>query len=264
MALEDRVLVELHRAASLAGRPGVAVPSQDLEGVDQQTGSRARTYRALLRLVRSGRIINVRKDLIVLPDATGRTAMELPELIDAITPQPYLITGGRALQYHRLTDQHFFSITVLVPTRVARLAYRGETAAFLTTKPARIWGWQDDERPRFAAPERALVDVLSHSRYGVSFSQALNALHLAVERDPELIERLVGAVRRYGWAASARRVGLLVDRLFGDDAAAPFRAMIGDSRTPVLLRPGGPATGEVDRTWRVVVNATTELPAARP
>jgi predicted transcriptional regulator of viral defense system len=259
MALEDRVLVELHRAATLAGRPGVAVPSQDLEAADQQTGNRANTYRALLRLARAGRITTVRKDLAVLPDATGRAIVGLPELVDAVAPLPYLITGGRALEYQRLTDQHFFSTTVSVPARVTGFSYRGETAIFLTTSPAQIWGWQDDERPRFATPERVLTDVLGHSRYGVSLPQALSALHLAVDHDPELMGRLVESVRRYGSAAAARRVGLLIDRLFGDEAAAPFHEMIGSSRTPVLLRPSGSTKGEIDRTWRVVVNATAAL-----
>ena len=258
MALEDRVLVELHRAAALAGRPAVAVPSQDLEAADQQTGSRAKTKQALLRLSRAGRITPVRKDLLVLPDATGLVTVGLAELIDTVAPEPYLITGGRALQHCRLTDQHFFSTAVLVPTRVTTFSYRGETAAFLTARPEHIWGWEDDRRPRFAAPERALLDALNHPRYGVSFSQALSALRVAVSRDPGLIERLVISGRRYGSAAAARRVGLLVDRLLGSEAAMPFREMIGNSRTPVPLRPSGPAEGDVDRTWRVVVNATTE------
>jgi predicted transcriptional regulator of viral defense system len=261
IAIEDRVLVELHRAAVLSGRPGVAVPSQDLAGADQQTGGRARTKQALLRLARAGRIIAVRKDLLVLPDATGRATVGLAELVDAVAPAPYLITGGRALQHNRLTDQYFFTTTVLVPTPVRGFSYRGETAVFATTESRRIWGWNDDERPRYASPERVLMDVLSHSRYGVSLSQALQALRLAVDRDPEVTGRLVDSARRYGSAAISRRLGLLVDRLFGSEAAAPFAELIGKSRTPVLLRPGGPRKGDIDRTWRVMVNATIELGA---
>jgi hypothetical protein len=44
----------------------------------------------------------------VLPDATGRIDVGLADLIDVVAPQPYLITGGSALEYHNLTDQHFF------------------------------------------------------------------------------------------------------------------------------------------------------------
>ncbi len=58
---------------------------------------------------------------------------------------------------------------------------------FLATDPKQIWGWQGEERPRFATPERVILDVLSSTRYGVSFSQMLSALSLAVQRDPEFL-----------------------------------------------------------------------------
>jgi predicted transcriptional regulator of viral defense system len=256
--IEGQVLIELHRAAALAGRPGIVVPSVDLEGADQKTGSRSRTKGALSRLVRAGQILAVRKDLLVLPDATGRVTVGVPELVDAVAPMPYLITGGRALQQHKVTDQHFFSVAVLVPTRVSTFAYRGERAVFLATDPKRIWGWQRNARPRFASPERVILDVLSSTRYSVSFSQAVTALKLAVQRDPEFLVRLVPSLRRFESASTARRVGLLVDRLFGPNVAAPFRELIGGSRTPVLLRRGGNTQGQVDRQWRVIVNARIE------
>jgi predicted transcriptional regulator of viral defense system len=87
----------------------------------------------------------------------------------------------------------------------------------------------------------------------------LTALSLAVRRDPEFLERLVESVRRFQSVAAARRIGLLVDRFFGADSAAPFRQLIGESRTPVLLRRGGVTHGQVDATWRVIVNASTEI-----
>jgi predicted transcriptional regulator of viral defense system len=256
--IEDRVLVELHRASALGGRPGIVVPSADLEIADQQTGSRSRTKNAISRLIRANKVLAVRKDLLVLPDATGRVTVTVLELIDAVAPEPYLITGGRALQHHRLTDQHFFSVAVLVPTRVSTFIYRGERAVFLASAPKQIWGWQDDERPRIATPERVILDVLSNTRYSVSFSQALSALALAIQRDPKFLERLEASVRRFESNAAARRVGLLVDRLFGRDSAAPFHELIGESRTPVLLRSGGVTNGYIDHTWRVIVNASTE------
>jgi len=249
------VLVELHRAAALAGRPGIAVPSQDLEAADQHTGSRSRSKDAVWRLEKAGRVTSVRKDLLVLPDATGRINVGLADLIDVVAPQPYLITGGRALEHHNLTDQHFFSVAVLVPSRVTPIMYRSERATFFTTDKRNIWGGKG--RPRYATPERVIVDVLGSTRYGVSFSQALTALHQAGQRDPKFLGRLLASTRRFQSDAAARRVGLLVDRLFGSEAAAPFHELIGESRTPTLLRRGGRTDAELDPTWRVMVNAST-------
>ncbi len=254
-SIEDRVLIELHRAATLAGRPGIATPTQDLDIADQYTGSRSRTKDAIWRLEQAGRVTAVRRDLLILPDTTGRINVGLVQLIDVVAPQPYLITGGRALEYHNLTDQHFFSVAVLAPSRVTPIMYRGERANFFPTDKKNIWGGKG--HPHYATPERVIVDALASTRYGVSFSQVLTALSLLGERDPEFLGRLFVTARRFQSNAAARRVGLLVDRLFGSDAAAPFRELIGKSRTPTLLRRGGRTDGSLDSTWRVIVNAIT-------
>ena len=256
VSLENRVLLDMHRAAAVAGRRGIAVPSRDLAGADRESG-RKRTTQAISRLVRTGRVLPVRKDLLVLPDSTGIVTVGLPELVKAIAPTPHLITGGRALEENGLTNQHFFKIVVLVPSPVTPFSFRGETARFLQTDPKRIWGWQR-HGPRFADPERVLVDAVSHPRYGVSLTMALGALEYAAERNPEFLKRLAAAARRYNSAAAARRLGLVVERLFGEEAADPFTDLIGDSRTPVLLRATGVKEGPVDRKWRVIVNASTE------
>jgi predicted transcriptional regulator of viral defense system len=260
MTVVDRVLVQLHRASALAGRPGIVVPSLDLKAAAREFGDRS-ARQALWRLVRAGRVLSVRKDLDVLPDATGRVVVGMPELVGVVAPPPHLITGGRALEHDRLTNQHFFTVVVLVPRPVAGFAFRGEQAVFLTTEPGRIWGWQGDRGPHYATAERAVLDAVSHARYGVALPLAIEALRRAVERDREFLLRLVEAARRYDSTATSRRVGLLVDRLFGERAAAPFRELIGESRTPVLLRTTGSAEGAVDRGWRVIVNATVETEA---
>ena len=265
VTIEDVVLRELHRAALDAGRRGIAVPSADLEAVARRAGGRQTAKKALSRLVQAGRVVHVRRDLLVLPETTGLLGVDLVDLIDAVTPQPYLITAGRALEYFDLTDQHSFGLVVLVPSAATVLHFRGQSAAFFKTDPANIWGWEPDTRPRYALPERAIVDVLNHPRYGVSLTQALDAINRAASRDQLFLDRLFAAVRRYGAGprghssrTSARRVGLVVERLFGSDAAAPYLDLVGPNRAPVLMRPGGSPSGPLDSTWRVVVNAVLE------
>ena len=257
MTLEDRILVELHRAGNLSGRPGIVVPSNDLREVKERLGDQ-RVRDALKRLVHSGRALSVRQDLLVLPDATGRITVGIADLIDAIAPRPYLITGGRALEVHHLTNQHSFSVVTLVPRSVREFAFRGERAIFIETRETRIWGWVKGG-PHLALPERALLDAVTSPRYGVPFSMAIEALHGAAERDSNFINKLARAARRYDSAAVSRRLGLLVEKCCGHDAAEPFRNLLGESRTPVLLRPGGLPNGKIDTAWRVVVNASIQL-----
>jgi predicted transcriptional regulator of viral defense system len=261
VTLEDRVLIDLHRAASLAGRPGIVVPSHDLEATSGRL-SNQRARDALKRLVQSGRALSVRQDLVVLPDATGRVPIGVPELIEVVAPTLHLITGGRALEHHGLTDQHSFTVIVLVPRPVASFSFRGEKAVFLETRAARIWGWSRNG-PHYATPERAVLDAVSHPRYGVSLSMGIGSLHAAAERDPKFLSRLAEATRRDNSSTAARRVGLIVERIFGEDLAAPYLELIGSSRTPVVLRAGGQRTGPVDQKWRVNVNASIELEQAR-
>lgn len=265
MTIEDLVLRELHRAAVQAGRRGIAVPSADLDVVARQVGDRTAAAEALNRLVQAKRVVRARRDLVVLPDTTGLLSVDMADLVDAVAPQPYLITAGRALEHSDLTDQHSFGLVVLVPSEVTTLRYRGQTATFFKTDPTNIWGWEIEARPRYALPERALVDVLNHPRYGVSLAQALDALVRAASRDAAFLDRLFAAVLRYSAGprghssrSSARRVGLVVERLFGADAAAPYRDLVGMNRTPVLMRPGGSPSGPVDSRWRVVLNAVIE------
>lgn len=265
MTLDDDVLRELHRAAATVGRRGISIPSIDLGAAAKKIGGRKAAEEALGRLARAKRVTRVRRDLVVLPDATGLVDVRIENLIDVITPEPYLITGGAALERASLTGQHFFGIAVLTPSRVAKLEWRSQHANFFVTDPSNIWGDDDTPGPRFASPERAVIDALNHPRYGVPLAVVLEALKLAAARDEQFLGCLVAAVERYGAGrqahssrAAARRVGLVVERLFGERASVPYLDLIGANEAPALLRPGGKRTGEVDRRWRVLVNAAIE------
>ncbi len=258
MKLQHQVLRELSRAAAEAGRPGIAIPSVDLNYVTKRTGSRAGALKAIQRLVKSEQILSIRKDLLVLPDATGLLRIDLVDVIDAIAPRPYLITAGRALEHHHLSDQHSFGIIVLVPREVQKISWRGQTAAFMVTKPSKIWGWKSGHRHHYAEPARAIVDALNHPRYGVSLAQVLDALLLGAKKDSRLFDSLLKTVVRLDSKATARRTGLIVERLFGPERAEPYRQLIGENRNPVLLRPRGRDNGPLDLSWRVKVNAIVQ------
>jgi predicted transcriptional regulator of viral defense system len=258
MRLDDLVLREMHRAGLNAGRRGICLPSADLDTLAGVAGSRSAAQKAIQRLAGAGRVVRVRRDLLVLPDAMGLLGVDMPDLVDAVADRPYLITAGRALEHHELTDQHFFGVIVLTPGHLEKFSYRGQTATFLHTDPANIWGWEEAPGPRYALPERAIVDVLNHPRYAVTLTQAIDALLLAVSRDSTVTDRLLDTVIRYDSPSTARRVGLVVERFLGREAAAPYRELVGQNRSPVLMRSRGRRDGELDSAWRVRVNAILE------
>jgi predicted transcriptional regulator of viral defense system len=261
---DDLVLRELHRTAADSGRRGIAIPSVDLAALENIVPSRASALKALQWLVRSGRVVRVRKDLLVLPDAAGHLVVDMVDLVDAVAPRPYLITAGRALERLGLTDQHFFGLVVLTPGQTEPLTFRGQTAQFFRTNSERVWGAVSGPGPSHARAERAIVDALNHPHYGVSLTQTIDALLLAATRDARFLDRLHKTVVRYNSRGAARRVGLIIERFLGPEPAARYRDLIGENRSPVLMRPWGRPDGEFDPVWRVNVNALLEPERARP
>ncbi len=260
---DDLVLRELHRAAADSGRRGIAIPSVDVTALEKLIPNRSAALKAIQWLVRSGRVVRVRKDLLVLPDATGHLVVDMADLVEAVARPPYLITAGRALERHDLTDQHFFGLVVLTPGQIEPLTFRGQTARFFQTNQEHIWGAVRGPGPKYALAERAIVDALNHPRYGVSLTQSIDALRMAATRDTRFLNRLYKTVVLYNSPAAARRVGLIVERFLGPEPAAPYRDLIGENRSPVLMRPRGRPEGEFDPVWRVKVNALLEPERAR-
>jgi predicted transcriptional regulator of viral defense system len=257
-----RLSVQLARQASLAGRWPVLV-EDDLAAIDPVTGSRAASFAVLRRLAEIGQLEPVRRGTYVMRDETGVLRVDLLSLIDAVTPAPYLITAGRALAAHDLSDPHFRTAIVLVPRPRRPFTWRGDRVRYVVAPADRIWGARRSG-PRLAAPERAILDSIAHPRWGVTFSQAAEALRLALDRSPRFAARLATATRRYRNAATARRLGFLVEQIAGPDAAAPFRALRGSSRAATLLDPAGSRTGPYEPRWRVRVNADLDAVLATP
>jgi len=252
--------VALARQATLAGRWPVVV-EDDLAVIDALTGGRQASFATLRRLTRAGQLERVRRGAYVMRDETGVLRIDLHALIDALTPRPYLITGGRALATHDLSDQHFRTALVLVPSPRRDFDWRGEHVHHVLTARAKIWGAQSGGS-RVAGPERAILDSLVHPRWGVTLAQSVEALDLALQRWPRFAERLASAAARYRNAAAARRLGWLVTHLASEQDAAPFLPLRGSSHASTPLDPSSPRRGPLDSTWRVQVN--TNLDALLP
>lgn len=255
-------MARLARAAHLAGRPGAVILDSDLKSLDELTGDRRRSHAMIDRLERAGRLRRVRRGVYVLVGQDGTVRVGLLDLIAAITPKPYLVTAGRALEFHDLTDQHFRQAIVMTATQLRTWTWRGEEvrhvrveAGFVRTAPTRT----RRTHARIARPERAILDSLGHPRWGVTLPQVVHAMDLALQRHGDFADQLAAEASALGNAALARRAGFLLARLAGPEAARPFRLLLGRSKAITPLRPGGPANGPVDGFWRVRDNVGVEL-----
>jgi predicted transcriptional regulator of viral defense system len=250
----------LVRASSLARRPGIVVLDEDLAALDPLTGSRMESYNLLEAAEREGYLRRVRRGAYVLVDAAGGVRTSLLDLIAALTPKPYLVTAGRALQFHELSDQHFRRVHVLVGTQLRSWSWRGDEVRYSRTDRSLRGASTRTQKTRanIATPERAIADSLAHPKWGVTLTQVIEALDALLARDPACAERLAGEIAAHDSHALARRLGFLVESLAGKDAARPFLPLRGQSKAATPLRTGTPAAGAIDSTWHVQENVDLE------
>jgi predicted transcriptional regulator of viral defense system len=256
--------VALVRASSLALRPGIVILEQDLSTLTPMVGSTSSTHGLISTLERQGRLKRVRRGAYVLADAAGGVQIGLLDLIAALTPKPYLVTGGRALQFHELSDQHFRRVDVLTRAQLRSWSWRGDAVRYSRTSRAlRAESARTRKTPaRVAVPERAIADSLANPRWGVTLSQVVEALDILLRRDPGAPDRLAAETALYDSHALARRLGLLVSRIADAQAARPFLALRGSGKSATPLRVGGAASGPIDETWHVRENAEVAALAA--
>ena len=194
---------------------------EDASQLRELTGSRSRSHAVLERLERAGRIRRVRRGVYALVDSTGGVRVGILDLIAASTPDLHLVTGGRALQFHGLTDQHFRRVHVLATSQLRSWAWRGDEVRYVRTEAALRGGAVRTRktRARVATPARSIADSLSHPRWGVTLAQVVEALDAMLGRDLGFADGLAIEVAHQDNHALARRLGFLVSHLAGPNAA---------------------------------------------
>ena len=251
----------LTRATVLNRTSGIVVAERDLPNLDAVTGSRSRSHDAIADLVSSGRLRPVRRGAYVLVDAAGVVSVDVLDIIAALTPRPYLVTAGRALQFHGLSDQHFHEIRVVVHTQLRSWSWRGDTVRYSRVKGGFSGGSTRTRKTRaaIATPERAVADSLENPAWGVTISQVAEALDTMLGRDRASADRLAEVVADQFGFALARRLGFLVTTLADQDRARGFLPLRGRSKAATPLLAGRASDGPIDRVWNVRVNVAPEL-----
>jgi len=255
--LGGRLLAQLDRR----GQHVLRVP-EDLVVVDPLVGDREKAVALVRRLTKTGWLRRVRRGAYVVRSRSTTVDVSAIDLIGELSPTEHLVTTGRALAIHGLTDQSFRRTVVLASAAVRDWEWLGESVQYAIVKPEDIWGGSPLGRSRrptlLATPERAILDSLAHPAWGVSHSQAVRALKGALGH-PKFIDRLARATARYNSDATARRLGFLTERLAGSSAAAPFVALRGSGHATTPLRIGGLSSGPVDSKWLIRVNVDLDL-----
>jgi predicted transcriptional regulator of viral defense system len=258
---EEAAYTALYRASVMAGRPGIILADKDFETLDQLAGSRTRSRALVSRLEKAGRARSVRRGAYTLVDAAGNTRATALDLVAALTPKPYLVTAGAALQFHDLTDQHFRLIVVLTNTQLRNWNYRGQQIKYVRTN-RRLAGLSTRSRrtpAAIATPAIAIADSLDHPSWGVTLAQVAEAIDRMRNRDRGFPDVLASEVAEHYGHALARRLGVLITALAGQNAARAFLPLRGRSKTAAKLLASGPDTGPLDTTWGVRINVNLSI-----
>ena len=262
----EAVVTQLARAAVLAGRPQIVIAEQDMPSVDRITGSRRSTRWFLDQLERADRLRPVRRGVYVLTAPTLAEEPGVLDLIGALTPGGHLVSAGRALQFHELTDQHFRRVVVLTTRQLRSWKWQGDEVRYARTTAQRLRVRATRSRrttARVASPSRAILDSIDQPGWGVSLSQVVEALDVAIGRDPSFPDELAIDAAHLGSHALARRTGFLVSRLAGPDAARPFLPLRGKAKAATPLMAGVSPRGSIDPIWQVRENVEFERIAQR-
>jgi len=119
--------------------------------------------------------------------------------------------------------------------------------------------YQDSGSTRIARPTRALLDVTAHPDWGMTLAEVARAIATGAKR-PGFVDDLATDTARYGNATVARRLGLLIERIVGTEAARPFLPLRGSSNAAVPFVVGARSTsGPIESKWRVRVNADLDV-----
>ena len=212
-------------------------------------------------------IVQIRRGLWAVRSRALTLEASALEIVGCVSPEMHLVTAGRALAEHQLSDQAFRSIVVVTSARVRNWQWQGETVRYVTMPAARIWGAAERSwllPTRLASEERALLDSLAHPRWGVSLAHVVEALARYLDRVRET-DKLALTTVRYRNAHVARRLGFLIEHLGGEGQALPFRALRGRTKGTVPLDLTVPAERQPhhDSRWGIRFQDIDNLIGAR-
>lgn len=240
----------------------VLVLPDDAELLDEVTGGRSQTDKAIRSLVRAGWLLRIRRGTLVVRTRAGSLERGALDLVGDITRHPHLVTGGAALARAGLSDQSFRTIIVLTANPQRPWWWLGESVRYLRVQPSALWGgrtYSDSGTTRIARPGRAILDCVSHPHWGVTLPEIARAIQREERVHPEFVDDLATDAARYDNALASRRLGFLIEQLDGRGAARPFLPLRGRSNAIVPLLPTATTLdGPIDSTWRLRINANTE------
>lgn len=219
---------------------------------------------ALERLVRTGRILRLRRDVYLAPTNTGRLP-SIAATIGLVSPGGY-ITSYAAMILHGLTDQDTNTYVVITDSRQADAKY-GQRSIRFVWAPARATcahtelRTYDDVLVRVATPAQAVFDALALPRYAPHWRELTKIVRIGLESARIDRQELVDLAAAANSPALARRIGYVLE-LGGAGIDQSLLRLARRSHDQTALLPDAPVRA-TKTEWRLQLPAEErELEAA--
>jgi predicted transcriptional regulator of viral defense system len=214
---------------------------------------------ALDRLVKSKRILRLRRDVFLAPTPAGRLPSS-ESVASLLAPGGY-ISFYEAMILNGLTDQDTSRLVVISDRRQANARFGDRTIHFVFAPGRAAFAHTvtkdfDGVRGRVATVAQAVLDSLTLPWHAPRLRELVAIIRLGLQSGRLNREELVELVLAENSPAVARRAGFLLE-LVGADVDSRLRALAvrTNDRTPLI--PSQP-TKASNSTWRL------DLPASEP
>lgn len=203
------------------------------------------------KLVAARRIMRLRRDAYLVPDASGRLP-SLPRAMNLLDPSCY-VSGHGALAAQGLNDQDIAVWWSVGNRRHADISYGLFRAHFVVSPESAKHGeyhvvTSDGDRVRMATPAQALVDEARLMPLGFDWIETARVLRNAVDAGQVDETELLRLLAKQPSLTATRRLGLLFDIVRG----APDQGLLAAARRNLTLTRGA-GDRFVDQGWRIAL-----------
>jgi len=236
----------------------------DMVGVLGITKQREKTL--LSNLNKKGFILRLTTGYYLIPDKISPSSnaiidgMEILVYLMKYYDANYMISGPTAIYYYGYTTQIPNRIYVYNDKIYGDRQIGGSSFLFMKTSVKRLKGAEfvvtnEGLKIPYASRARLLIDcIYDWNRYN-TIPKVFNWINDEIEKDPEIIAKLVSNAIRYGNKIVQRRLGYFLETLNIDEKLVEkLQNKIKNSKTLKPLIPNTNLKGSVNKKWGLIIN----------